>query len=185
MAGGFRSCRQFFGFVGSAVAVVLVAVLTEGRLRLALLWIIIPLLVAALSYLDFRQARKERSKFRQAQEQELARDNCGFEGRTIDELWQDEEWKEYILTGGTGTVLDLVHMVDPAFTEWGPFMRPLTVGEVWAWAPSGRPTRAEWIDALETERLPYPGRACGNCTMLYRDCLAHGDRLLGCHRRLW
>lgn len=40
----------------------------------------------------------------------------------------------------------------------------------WQLSGSGRPTRAEWIDALETERLPYPGRACGNCTVLYRDC---------------
>ncbi|MFI8301954.1 hypothetical protein ACIF80_00635 [Streptomyces sp. NPDC085927] len=62
VGGGFRSYRQFFGFVGSAVAVVLVAALTEGRLRLVLLWIIIPLLVIALSYLDFRQARKARSR---------------------------------------------------------------------------------------------------------------------------
>lgn len=107
--------------------------------------------------------------FRQAQERELAKDNHGFEGRTIEELWQDEEWKEYILTGGTGTVLDLVHIVDPTDTEWGPFMRPLTDREVRGWAPSGRPTYAEWVDALATERLPYPGRACGNCTVLYRD----------------
>ncbi|NUK03376.1 hypothetical protein [Streptomyces lunaelactis] len=107
--------------------------------------------------------------FRQAQEQELAKDNHGFEGRTIEELWQDADWKEYILTGGTATVLDLVHIVDSAYTEWGPFMRPLTVGEVRAWAPSGRPTHAEWVDALEAERQPYPGRACGNCTVLYRD----------------
>ncbi|MFG2030432.1 hypothetical protein [Streptomyces sp. NPDC048825] len=99
----------------------------------------------------------------------LAKDNHGFEGRTIEELWQDEEWTEYILTGGTGTVLDLIHIVDPTDTEWGPFMRPLTDGEVRTWAPSGRPTHAEWVNALETERLPYPGRACGNCTVLYRD----------------
>ncbi|GAA5701467.1 MULTISPECIES: hypothetical protein [Streptomyces] len=62
MVGGFRSYRQFFGFVGSAVAVVLVAALTEGWLRHALLWIIVPLLVIALSYLDFRQALKARSE---------------------------------------------------------------------------------------------------------------------------
>ncbi|WSQ09866.1 hypothetical protein OG604_20030 [Streptomyces sp. NBC_01231] len=60
VGGGFRSYRQFFGFVGSTVAVVLVAALTTGRLRLALLWSIIPLLVTALAYLDFRQARKAR-----------------------------------------------------------------------------------------------------------------------------
>lgn len=61
LRGGFRSYRQFFGFVGSSVAVVLVAVLTDGRLRVVLLWIIVPLLVVALSFFDFRQARKARS----------------------------------------------------------------------------------------------------------------------------
>ncbi|MFG2604631.1 hypothetical protein ACGFT2_13900 [Streptomyces sp. NPDC048514] len=61
LTGGFRSYRQFFGFVASGIAVVLVATFTGGRLRVALLWITIPLLVIALSYLDFRQARKARS----------------------------------------------------------------------------------------------------------------------------
>lgn len=41
MVGGFPSYRQFFGFVGSAVAVVLVAALTEGWLRHVLLRIIV------------------------------------------------------------------------------------------------------------------------------------------------
>ncbi|MET8944780.1 hypothetical protein ABZX30_14655 [Streptomyces sp. NPDC004542] len=59
--GGFRSYRQFFGFVGSGVAVVVVAMLTDGRPRVVLLWVIIPLLVIALSYLDFFMARKERA----------------------------------------------------------------------------------------------------------------------------
>ncbi|MFF0302483.1 hypothetical protein ACFYTV_17460 [Streptomyces sp. NPDC004562] len=62
MVGAFRSYRQFFGFVGSTIAAVLVAALTEGWLRHALLWIIVPLLVIALSYLDFRQSLKERSE---------------------------------------------------------------------------------------------------------------------------
>ncbi|MFG2573397.1 hypothetical protein [Streptomyces sp. NPDC048481] len=57
MTGGFRSYRQFFGCVGSAVVVVLVAGLTAGRLRLALLWTVVPVLIAALAYVDFRQAR--------------------------------------------------------------------------------------------------------------------------------
>jgi hypothetical protein len=62
LAGGFRSYRQFFGFVVGAVVVVLVAALTDGRLRVALLWVMVPLLVVALSYLDFRQACKTPSK---------------------------------------------------------------------------------------------------------------------------
>lgn len=105
--------------------------------------------------------------FRQAQEQELAKDCHGFEDRTIDELWGDEDWQEYIMTGGTGTVLDQVHLVDPTYSQGGPFMRPLTEGEVRAWSPSGRPTEAEWLGAMESDRLEFPERACGNCTVLY------------------
>ncbi|MFJ9538023.1 hypothetical protein ACIRPX_12265 [Streptomyces sp. NPDC101225] len=60
--GGFRSYRQLFGFAVSALAVVLVATLTGGQLRVALLWIAIPMLVIALSYLDFWQAQKARSR---------------------------------------------------------------------------------------------------------------------------
>lgn len=41
--------------------------------------------------------------------------------------------------------------------------------EVRAWAPHGRPTYAEWDDALDAGRLPHPGRAQGNCTVLYVD----------------
>ncbi|MEU4034469.1 hypothetical protein [Streptomyces collinus] len=59
--GGFRSYRQFFGFVVGTFAVVLVAIYTEGRLRVVLLWVIIPMLTIALSYLDFWQARKARN----------------------------------------------------------------------------------------------------------------------------
>ncbi|WP_435278956.1 hypothetical protein [Streptomyces sp. 1222.5] len=51
MTGGFRFYRRFFGFVGSAVAVVPVDALTDGRLRVVLLWIIVPLLAVALSFL--------------------------------------------------------------------------------------------------------------------------------------
>ncbi|MBT2367764.1 hypothetical protein J7E88_21245 [Streptomyces sp. ISL-10] len=119
--------------------------------------------------------RDPAAAFRQAQAEELAKDSHGFEGRTIQELWEDKGWIEYILTGGTGTVLDQAHMVaathaeDPTHDEWGPFMRPLTEEEIRAWCSSGRPTYAEWHDALTSDRLPFPGRACGNCTVLYRD----------------
>ncbi|MDX3803988.1 hypothetical protein [Streptomyces sp. AK04-3B] len=107
--------------------------------------------------------------FRQAQEDELARDNHGFEGRSIEELWRDPEWHEYIFTGGTGTVLDFPLMIEAAYADDGPFMRPLTEDEVRAWAPHGRPTYEEWDAALDSERLAFPGRGEGNCTVLYRD----------------
>ena len=107
--------------------------------------------------------------FRQAQGQELARDSHGFDGLTMDELWQDEEWREYIMTGGTGTVLDQIRVVDATHIEWGPFMRPLTDAEVRAWCSNRRPTEAEWLDALKAGRLDYPERAGGNCTVLYHE----------------
>lgn len=107
--------------------------------------------------------------FRQAQEDELARDNHGFEGRTIEELWHDPEWHEYIFTGGTGTVLDFPFMIEAAATDRGPFMRPLTDAEVRRWAPHGRPTYEEWDAALDSEHLDFPDRGQGNCTVLYHD----------------
>ncbi|MFD8544251.1 hypothetical protein [Streptomyces sp. NPDC059649] len=110
--------------------------------------------------------------FRQAQAAELEQSDHGFEGRagrTIEELWTDPHWHEYIFTGGTGSVLDFPFMIDAADTDDGPFMRPLTDHEVRAWAPSGQPTHAEWVDALSCERLPYPRRGRGNCTVLYRN----------------
>ncbi|MFB7774504.1 hypothetical protein ACFC0S_33480, partial [Streptomyces sp. NPDC056084] len=60
--GGFSSYRQFFGFVGSAAAVALIASLTHDRLRVSLMWTIVPLLTLALAYLDFRLSRKARDR---------------------------------------------------------------------------------------------------------------------------
>jgi hypothetical protein len=107
--------------------------------------------------------------FRQAQEEELVKDNHGFEGRSVEELWRDPTWHEYIFTGGTGTVLDFPLMIEATDTDSGPFIRPLTDREVRAWAPNCRPTYEEWDDALDSYRLDFPGRTQGNCTVLYRD----------------
>lgn len=107
--------------------------------------------------------------FRRAQDEELAKGDHDDTGRTITELWESEDWLEYILTGGTGTVLDQVHTVAPDFTEGGPYMRPLTPEEVRAWCPDGRPTREQWTAALAADHELYPDRAQGNCTVLYED----------------
>ncbi|MFG2917715.1 hypothetical protein ACGF0D_33055 [Kitasatospora sp. NPDC048298] len=82
--------------------------------------------------------------FRQAQAQELATDDHGFPGRTITELWRDEAWREYILTGGTCTVLDFYALIDAEAGDDFAMMRPLTKSEIRSWAPDGRPTREQW-----------------------------------------
>lgn len=108
--------------------------------------------------------------FRQAQDQELAGDDHGFNGRTIVELWEDPDWQEYIFTGGTGSVLDFFEFKSREGDEdGGGRMRLLADAEVKVWAPSGQPTYAEWQDALHSGKLFDLGRACGNCTVLYRD----------------
>ncbi|MGW0908279.1 hypothetical protein [Streptomyces sp. NPDC002853] len=61
-AGGFDSWRQFIGFVVGGVAIFTIAAFTDGALRVALLWFVSPLLVIALAYVDFREARKARAK---------------------------------------------------------------------------------------------------------------------------
>ncbi|MEV4558745.1 hypothetical protein AB0K51_17375 [Kitasatospora sp. NPDC049285] len=106
--------------------------------------------------------------FRRAQDEELARDDHGFTGLTIDQLWRDEDWHEYVFTGGTGTVLDQVRLVDPTHPGDGPSMRPLTPAEITPWCPTGRPTLAEWLDAMHTDALPWPDRAAGHCVILHR-----------------
>ncbi len=86
------------------------------------------------------------SAFRQAQEQELARDDHGFPGRDIVDLWEDDDWREYILTGGTSSVLDFYDLVDAGSGDDFAMMRPLTEGEV-----------------------SFPGRGTGRCTILCRE----------------
>ncbi|MGD1223536.1 hypothetical protein AB9Q10_34515 [Streptomyces krungchingensis] len=107
--------------------------------------------------------------FRRAQEEQLAEDDHGFPGRTIDDLWEDPAWHEYIFTGGTGTVLDQPTLIEATDPDDGPYMRPLTDAEVKAWAPDGRPTYDDWDTALHSEQLDFPHRAQGRCTVLYTD----------------
>jgi hypothetical protein len=111
--------------------------------------------------------RDPAAAFRAEQERELAADDHGFGSMTMAERWEDPDWQEYIMTGGTASVLDQIRVVAPDDHQEGPFMRPLTEAEVRAWCPGGRPTEAEWADALKNGRLDYPDRAAGNCTVLY------------------
>ncbi|MFE0458870.1 hypothetical protein ACFW1A_06360 [Kitasatospora sp. NPDC058965] len=106
--------------------------------------------------------------FRQAQERELARDDRGFPGMSIAELWRDESWQEFILTGGTATVLDFYALIDAGAADDTAMLRPLTEAEVRTWAPEGRPTREQWDAALD-HLLSDVGRGSGHCTVLYLD----------------
>ncbi|MFI2733828.1 hypothetical protein [Streptomyces sp. NPDC018711] len=107
--------------------------------------------------------------FRRAQEAELAKDDHGFPGRTVAELWDSEDWAEFIFTGGTATVLDQIHTVDATEPERGPYMRPVTEEELRAWCPHGKPTSAEWETALRADHELFPRRGLGRCTVLYAD----------------
>jgi len=76
--------------------------------------------------------------FRQAQEQELAKGIHDGQGRTIDQLWEDPDWREYIFTGGTASTLDFFEFsVGEGQQNEGGRMRLLTDAEVRAWAPGG------------------------------------------------
>ena len=68
-------------------------------------------------------------------------------------------------------MVDLYTLVDASADEVFATMRPLTEQEVLAWAPGGKPTHAQWVEADQAGLLPYPGRGCGRCTVLYRDDL--------------
>jgi hypothetical protein len=109
--------------------------------------------------------------FRSARETALADGNLSdfVAGRTIEELWEDPEWQEYIFTGGTGSLLDYWGFEGPSAQDGAGVMRLISADEIRAWCPSGRPTLADWIEANGSFRLPYPDRAEGHCTVLYQD----------------
>lgn len=59
--GGFRSYRQYFAFAGGALFIGLVLGLTEGRTQLVMMCTVVPAVVIAVAYLDFRRARSARA----------------------------------------------------------------------------------------------------------------------------
>ncbi|MFB7512690.1 hypothetical protein [Streptomyces sp. NPDC056144] len=107
--------------------------------------------------------------FRRAQDAELAKGEHDSTGRTIAELWESEDWAEYIFTGGTATVLDQIHTVEATAPENGPYMRPITPEELHTWCPHGQPTLADWTTALAGDDDLYPSRGLGRCTVLYEN----------------
>ncbi|MEV0090235.1 hypothetical protein [Streptomyces sp. NPDC050738] len=122
--------------------------------------------------------------FRTAQRVELGRDDHGFPGRDIVDLWEDADWQEYILTGGTASVLDLYSLIDAYDSDDFAMMRPLNAEEIRQWFPGGRPTHAQWQAALDVRpdsvQGLFPSRGKGRCTVLYRDGEPHEVGYWGC-----
>jgi hypothetical protein len=62
MLGGYASYKEFLGVVASGIAIGIVAAATDGPLRVALMATIIPIIVVAMAYFDFRRARRNRQR---------------------------------------------------------------------------------------------------------------------------
>jgi hypothetical protein len=108
--------------------------------------------------------------FRRAQEAELAVSRYVADALSVAELWRDPGWREFVEVSGSGSVLDFPRLgPDPADPDPFGTMQLLTDAEVKVWCASGRPTYADWVDALVDGRLDYPRRATGRCTVLFRD----------------
>ncbi|NGO81376.1 hypothetical protein G6045_37810 [Streptomyces sp. YC504] len=59
---GYDSYRQVIGIVVCAAVIVLLTAMTQGTLRVVLLAVVCPFLVAGMAYIDFRKAREVRAK---------------------------------------------------------------------------------------------------------------------------
>lgn len=59
---GHASWKEYGRFVLAALLIALIALLTDGALRVILMVIVVPLLVTVVAYLDFRESRNRRSE---------------------------------------------------------------------------------------------------------------------------
>lgn len=108
---------------------------------------------------------------RAAQEIALRSGAHGVEVQSIDELWQDEDWLEFVGTGGTGTVLDLGRLIGEDQPDAFATLRPMGPGEFRSrLGIARRPTYADFIDGYAMDKLPNPeSRGSARCAVLYRD----------------
>ncbi|WP_199551051.1 hypothetical protein [Streptomyces sp. N35] len=59
---GYDSYRQIIGLVVCAAVIAVLTAMTQGTLRVVLLAVVCPFLVAGMAYIDFRKARQVRAE---------------------------------------------------------------------------------------------------------------------------
>jgi hypothetical protein len=108
---------------------------------------------------------------RAAQEIALRSHADDVDAASVEELWQDEDWLEFVGTVGTGTVLDVCRLIGEDQPDAFATLRPMGAGEfrgllgVWR-----RPTYADFVEGYATDKLPNPdSRGSARCAVLYRD----------------
>lgn len=105
------------------------------------------------------------------------------DGRTPQDLWQDEEWCEYVATGGTGSPLDLCRVVpqdNPAGNEFAA-VRPMSPEEFSSLLRVRSPTYGDFVDGYVEGRIDnYTGRGCARCAVVYKDGAPHEIVYWGC-----
>ena len=105
---------------------------------------------------------------RAAQEEALRRGD--YTEQSPDELWDDEEWVEFVGTGGTGSVLDLREVIDPERQDDFATLRPMPAEEFGALLGVEYPTYRDFMDGYLAGRLPQPeSQGSARCAVIYRD----------------
>lgn len=91
--------------------------------------------------------------------------------QSIDDLWRDEGWVEYVSTGGTATVLDLNRVIAEDQPDEFATLRPMAPGDFRTLLGIfRRPTYADFVDGYTDDKLPNPdARGSARCAVLYRD----------------
>lgn len=94
----------------------------------------------------------------------------GYVEQSPDELWNDEEWVEFVGTGGTGSVLDLREVIGSEWQDDFTTLRPMSSGEFSMLLGIEHPTRSDFVTGYLSGRLPDPeSRGSGRCAVIYSD----------------
>lgn len=112
-----------------------------------------------------------RAALRAAQEIALRSGAHRIGAGSIEELWQDEDWLEFVGTAGTGSVLDVCQLIDEDQPDALTTLRPMGAGEFRGLLGiARRPGYADFVDGYVAGRLPNPQSAgSARCAVLYRD----------------
>jgi hypothetical protein len=95
----------------------------------------------------------------------------GVEAASVDELFHDEDWLEFVGAGGTGTALDLCQLIGEDQPDAFATLRPMGPGEFRSRLRiARRPTYADFVDGYAMDKLPNPrSRGSARCAVLYQD----------------